>query len=282
MRQVYPEAVRPDTPALALLKGGHATIGLRAFGQEPPPAAPAAEELADPHHFQDAQVLITRSGGAPGSAPFGAAFKGGHNAEHHNHNDVGSYDVVLDGVEMLGDPAASLHAAHLQPRAVRQPDAQLLRHPVPVVAGQLQTTGRSSAARVMDASFADARDRFELDLAAAYRVPGLASLVRTFTHDRTARAVSICDEARFTTPTDVQRAESSPIATSCARTTPRSTSMTNSARGGEDRRRRRGLAADGRAARESRQALAAPPGRDVRRARHHRPRAGHRHPLTGF
>ena len=201
MRQVCPEAVPPDTPALALLKGGHATIGLRAFGQEPPPAAPAAEGLPIRTHFPDAQVLITRSGGAPGGAPFGAAFKGGHNAEHHNHNDVGSYAVVLDGVEMLGDPGGEVYTRRTFSR--ERYDSPMLNsygHPVPVVAGQLQATGRNSAARVLDASFSDARDRFELDLAAAYRVPELASLVRTFTHDRTARAVSISDEARFTTP----------------------------------------------------------------------------------
>lgn len=201
MRQVYPEAVPADTPAVALLIGGHATVGLRAFGQEPPPSAPAAEGLPIRTHFQDAQVLITRSGGATHDAPFGAAFKGGHNAEHHNHNDVGSYAVVFDGVEMLGDPGGEVYTRRTFSR--ERYDSPMLNscgHPVPVVAGQLQATGRQSAARVLDASFADARDRFELDLAAAYRVPELASLVRTFTHDRTARVISISDEARFTSP----------------------------------------------------------------------------------
>lgn len=73
-------------------------------------------------------------------------------------------------------------------------------HPVPVVAGQLQAVGRHAAARVLEASFTDERDRFRLDLAAAYRVPALASLTRTFTHDRTARVLEISDEVRFTAP----------------------------------------------------------------------------------
>lgn len=201
MRQVYPEAVPADAPALALLKGGRTTIALRAFGQEPPPPASTAERLPTRTFFEDAQVLITRSGGTPDDPPFGAAFKGGHNAEHHNHNDVGSYAVVLDGVEMLGDPGGEVYTRRTFSR--ERYDSPMLNsygHPVPVVAGQLQATGRQSAARVLDASFADARDRFELDLAAAYRVPELASLVRTFTHDRTARVISINDEVRFTSP----------------------------------------------------------------------------------
>ena len=34
----------------------------------------------------------------------GVALKGGHNAEHHNHNDVGSYVVALAGTTPLLDP----------------------------------------------------------------------------------------------------------------------------------------------------------------------------------
>ncbi|HQL50301.1 MAG TPA: heparinase II/III family protein [Kiritimatiellia bacterium] len=201
IRQVYPEAVPADTPAPALLKGGHATIGLRAFGQEPPPPAPAAESLPIRTYFQDAQVLITRSGGASNDVPFGAAVKGGHNAEHHNHNDVGSYAVVLDGVEMLGDPGGEVYTRRTFSRErYVSPMLNSYGHPVPVVAGQRQTTGRQSAARVLDAAFTDAQDRLELDLAAAYRVPALTALVRTFTHDRTVRAITVSDEVRFSTP----------------------------------------------------------------------------------
>lgn len=201
IRQVYPEAVPTDTPMLALLKGGHATIGLRAFGQEPPPPAPAAESLPSRTYFQDAQVLLTRSGGASNDVPFGAAVKGGHNAEQHNHNDVGSYAVVLDGVEMLGDPGGEVYTRRtFSSERYVSPMLNSYGHPVPVVAGQLQTTGRRSAARVLDAAFTDAQDRFELDLAAAYRVPELTALTRSFTHDRTARVITVSDEVRFATP----------------------------------------------------------------------------------
>jgi len=200
IRQVYPAAVPTDLPAPSLLKGGHATVGLRAFGQEPPAAA-AAERLPPRTYFKDAQVLITRPGGAPNDVPFGAAVKGGHNAEQHNHNDVGSYAAVLDGVEMLGDPGGEIYTRRTFSRErYVSPMLNSYGHPVPVVAGRLQAVGRHAAARVLEASFTDERDRFRLDLAAAYRVPALASLTRTFTHDRTARVLEISDEVRFTAP----------------------------------------------------------------------------------
>ncbi|HRR32937.1 MAG TPA: heparinase II/III family protein [Kiritimatiellia bacterium] len=200
VRQVYPAAVPADMPVPPLLKGGHAIIGLRAFGQEPPPAVDAKESLPIRTYFQDAQVLITRSGGTTHDVPFGAAIKGGHNAEHHNHNDVGSYAIVLDGMEMLGDPGGEIYTRRTFSR--ERYVSQMLNsygHPVPVVAGQLQTTGRHAAARVLEATFSDTRDLFRIDYAAAYRVPDLTTLTRTFTHDRTARVMTISDEVRFTT-----------------------------------------------------------------------------------
>ena len=32
--------------------------------------------------------------------------KCGHNGELHNHNDLGSYTLMLDGTEMGGDPVS--------------------------------------------------------------------------------------------------------------------------------------------------------------------------------
>lgn len=201
MRQVWPEAVPASAASYGLLRGGHATVGLRAFGQEPPaPAEAAAEALPLRTWFADAQVLITRS--APGDLPpFGAAIKGGHNAEHHNHNDVGTYTVVLDNVEMLGDPGGEIYTRRTFSRE-RYVSAVLnsYGHPVPVVEGQLQPTGRQAAAKVVRHAFGDGRDSIELDLTAAYRVEGLERLRRAYSHARGERTLTIIDEARFTSP----------------------------------------------------------------------------------
>lgn len=68
------------------------------------------------------------------------------------------------------------------------------------MAGQLQPTGRKSAAQIVDLSFETARDRLELDLKAAYPVPELAELRRAYFHDRTNSVIEITDTVRFTTP----------------------------------------------------------------------------------
>jgi hypothetical protein len=52
----------------------------------------------------------------------------------------------------------------------------------------------------LDHAFGDACDRLVLDLTAAYAVPALAELKRTYVHDRAARTIRIADEVRFTAP----------------------------------------------------------------------------------
>jgi hypothetical protein len=216
MRQVWPEAVPADFTH-PLLRGSPAVIGLRAFGQEAATQTNArtnsrTNELPLRTFFPDAQVLITRSLPVQSSEfnversalsvlPFGAAVKGGHNAEHHNHNDLGSYTVVLDGVEMLGDPGGEIYTRRTFSRDRYVSNVlNSYGHPVPVVAGQLQATGRQSAARVTGLTFSDASDRIVLDLTAGYRVPELAGLRRAFTFDRTACAVTVIDDVRFHSP----------------------------------------------------------------------------------
>lgn len=54
-------------------------------------------ELALRNWFPDGQMLVSRP--APKTAcRLSVAMKGGHNAEKHNHNDVGTYVVTLDDV----------------------------------------------------------------------------------------------------------------------------------------------------------------------------------------
>lgn len=202
MRQIWPDLVPSDAPASPLLSGTASDVSLRAFGQNPgPAAAPKPAALPIRSWFPDAQVLICRP--APGSAalPFGLGLKGGHNDEHHNHNDVGSYTLALGGTEMAGDPGGEVYTRRTfsKDRYVSQV-LNSFGHPVPVVAGKLQPTGRAYAAKVLRTSFTPERDEIELDLTGAYAVQELQSLRRTFSYDRSGRALTITDSVRFAKP----------------------------------------------------------------------------------
>lgn len=165
--------------------------------QRPAVEKTSANALRD--WFDDAGILISRPTSAKG---LGVALKGGHNAEHHNHNDVGSYVVALAGKTPLVDPGSEVYTARTF-SAERYTSGVLnsFGHPVPRVAGQLQTTGRKAAARVLSTEFSDAADTLALDLRAAYDVKELQTLERTFIFSREgAGRLTVTDSVRFAKP----------------------------------------------------------------------------------
>ncbi len=151
--------------------------------------------------FSDAGILISRP--APDSAcVMGVALKAGHNAEHHNHNDVGSYVVVVGSRPVLLDPGSETYTARTF--SAQRYDSELLNsfgHPVPVVAGALQRTGRDARGEVLASDFTDAADTLSLDIAAAYDVPELEELTRTFVYSREGLgSLTVTDRVRFESP----------------------------------------------------------------------------------
>ncbi len=157
--------------------------------------------------FDDAGILIARPG-EDSDAILGVALKGGHNAEHHNHNDVGSYVVVVRDRAVLMDPGSEVYTARTF--SSRRYESKLLNsfgHPVPVVAGQLQRTGRDARAEVPASEFTDERDTLTLDLRAAYAVEGLERLERRFVYGRTgAGSLTVTDTVEFAQPESFETA----------------------------------------------------------------------------
>ena len=75
-----------------------------------PPATEASPGPGLRSWFEQAGILIGRP--TPGSpCRLGVALKGGHNAENHNHNDVGSYVVVAGERPVLLDPGSETYTA---------------------------------------------------------------------------------------------------------------------------------------------------------------------------
>ena len=134
-----------------------------------------------------------------------AAFKGGHNAELHNHNDVGSYYVMFGENFVAGDAGGEEYTRFTF--SERRYDSKInnsFGHPVPVVGGKLQGTGAEFKAKVVSKDLTGAVRTVALDLTSAYAVPALKSLVRTFAYDRAARSFTVTDKVEFSEPTSFE------------------------------------------------------------------------------
>ncbi len=170
----------------------------------PPSAEHASHALRD--WFSDAGILIARGSGQ--SSNMAVALKGGHNAEHHNHNDVGTYVVALGSNVPLVDPGGEIYTARTF--SSRRYESNLLNsygHPVPVVAGKLQRPGRDARARVIETDFNDRQDRLVLDLTDAYAVDSLDRLVRSFTFSRDGSgSLTVNDTVTFHEPASFETA----------------------------------------------------------------------------
>lgn len=151
--------------------------------------------------FDHAGVLICRP--APNSSSeFAVALKGGHNDEHHNHNDVGSFVAVVGDKPLLIDPGSEIYTKRTftNQRYVSNV-LNSFGHPVPRVASTLQQTGRQAQGRVVRHSFTDDADTLVLDIASAYDVPDLKKLERTFVYSRAGvGSLTVSDEVVFSKP----------------------------------------------------------------------------------
>ena len=145
----------------------------------------ATVETALRDEFVDAGVLISR---AKNNDPTRLAFaiKAGHNAEHHNHNDIGSYTVALGGATPLLDPGGEVYTQRTF--SSKRYDSNVINsfgHPVPRINETLQKTGAAAKGIVIDRSFSDDEDSYAVDLTSAYPVEGLKELTRTVYFNRT-------------------------------------------------------------------------------------------------
>lgn len=151
--------------------------------------------------FPDGGVLIARTA-AGAEPPMAVVLKGGNNNEPHNHNDVGSFSVVVGTNLVVCDPGGEVYTKRTF--SAHRYDSKVLSsfgHAVPVIAGELQRTGREAQGVILETNFTAAADTLALDIRSAYACPDLEKLVRTFVFQREPKAsLEVRDEVKFSKP----------------------------------------------------------------------------------
>ena len=152
-------------------------------------------------YFDVAGVLTVRPAELHQHA-MGATLKGGNNNEHHNHNDLGSFTLVVGDEILIGDPGSIPYTAKtFSAQRYEYKSLGSYGHPVPLVAGKQQRPGAGARAKILKTDFTDKNDLFLMDLSSAYEVPGLQILTREFAYSREkTESLRITDEFEFASP----------------------------------------------------------------------------------
>jgi hypothetical protein len=131
------------------------------------------------------EVTVARDQGGTSKGLFVAA-KGGHNAESHNHNDVGNWIVYVDGRPVLIDAGVETYTRKtFSPERYSIWTMQSGYHSLlPTFDGVMQAPGRTHAAREATYEAGEGSMTFSLDIAGAY--PREAGV------QRWQRSVSVC------------------------------------------------------------------------------------------
>jgi len=131
-------------------------------------AAAAAQPLLRDVWMPGIQVMTARSHNGTPNGLYVAA-KGGHNAESHNHNDIGNFIIYLDGLPMIIDVGVETYTKKtFSPRRYEIWTMQSAFHNLPKIDGVMQHNGREFAARNVEYTSDDAVSQLKLDIAGAY------------------------------------------------------------------------------------------------------------------
>ena len=124
------------------------------------------------------------------------AAKGGHNLEHHNHNDCGSYTLNIDSLRLITEIGMPRYNREFfGPNRYQNIAARTLSHSLPIVNGCEQVEGFERAAVTLDHLNSETETRFVLDLTACYPTEAACKkLIRTLHLDKVNGSLTVRDE----------------------------------------------------------------------------------------
>ncbi len=171
---------------------GHRNELLRLFLKAPESVPSETPPPMGSAYWPDLAVVVSRHADGHGRI-WEFAVKGGHNAEHHNHNDCGSFLLHVDGVPLIGELGAPEYVKeYFGPDRYDFFAAGSMGHSVPLVNQQDQKAGRTFAAKVVDYQETANGCIVTLDLAGAYdATAGIKTLRRVIRFDPAACGLEI-------------------------------------------------------------------------------------------
>ena len=165
------------------------------------PGTPVAASGA--HYYPSIQAAIARENANDIAGLFVSA-KGGHNAESHNHNDIGNYIVYLNGEPGIVDAGVGVYTAKtFGPQRYEIWTMNSNHHNTAIINGCAQMPGMAYAPS--DVAYHDdgAVMRFSMDMAGAYGAPAhVTRFIRQFVYDRAARRLTITDNMNLSEVTE--------------------------------------------------------------------------------
>ena len=157
--------------------------------------APRSQALLRDAWLPGIQVMTARvQDGSPKGLYLAA--QGGHNAESHNHNDVGNFMVYSNGAPAIIDVGVETYTAKtFSSKRYEIWTMQSAYHNCPTIDGVMQSAGREFAASDVSYRADDRSVEFRLNIATAYpEQANLESWNRTLRFDRAKNEIELVDE----------------------------------------------------------------------------------------
>ncbi|HPD46650.1 MAG TPA: heparinase II/III family protein [Anaerohalosphaeraceae bacterium] len=143
---------------------------------------------------EDMQLMAARDHQGSAQGLYVAAW-GAHNAQSHNHNDVGNFIIFADGRPFIIDLGAPTYTRQtFSSRRYEIPAMQSAWHNLPTIKGSMQGAGRRYAAKDVTYESSDAFAQLRMDIAPAWPAEaGVRRWIRTVRLER-GRHVEITDD----------------------------------------------------------------------------------------
>ena len=200
-----PETEETDVPPIEGGQDARLAAGFACKDCRVASTRPCAEGWPKDVWLPDLQVRLLegrdRCGSADGVRELRmlAAMKGGHNGESHNHNDVGSFLMAVNGQMQVVDAGNMVYTAKtFSDRRYELWNCRAAYHNVPIIGGYEQQPGRQYAAKDVECL----SNGMALDMADAY--PDEAGV-------QTCRRKLLLDGSRLSVMDDITLDEARPV-----------------------------------------------------------------------